>query len=487
MKTSGFDCARKDDESMVWRLKLGALFIPIVFLGGCATVQLNAGFVDVGASVEERAGMSVSWNNGSDLDRAAEERVRALLKNRLTADQAVQVALLTNRELQALYSDLGIAQADLVQAGLLRNPIFDAAVTFPVSGGRAEPELTAVMNFLDVLYMPLRKRIAAARFAETKLRVTGSVLDFAGQVRRAFYFHQANEQMLELRQTIVEGLASSFLVAERLHQAGNISDLDFARERALLETGKLALRSAESAVSQSRERLNMLMGLWGSDAGWDIDKRMADVPTRPPDTETLEKVSIEKSLDLEIAKQRLVTTGEQLGFAKSTALVPQWGMGMRGERRDGPWSVGPVLEFPIPLFDQGQARTGRAGAELRRAQQEYYALAVRIRSTARAVRDRLLSAHDRALYSRDILVPLRESIVNEAQRQYNAMQLGVFELLRAREQQIEAGVAYVEALRDYVMAASDLTQLMSGSLPESNTLRPARTFERMRVNESEGH
>jgi cobalt-zinc-cadmium efflux system outer membrane protein len=145
-------------------------------------------------------------------------------------------------------------------------------------------------------------------------------------------------------------------------------------------------------------------------------------------------------------------------------------LGVGAEREEG-WKVGPVLSVPIPLFDQGQARVGRAVAELRRSQQEYYALAVRVRATARAVRDRMLGAQDRALYYRDILLPLQERIVNEAQLQYNAMQIGIFHLLRDRERQIETGVAYVGALREYWLARADLLHISSGRLPASNGVR----------------
>ena len=58
-----------------------------------------------------------------------------------------------------------------------------------------------------------------------------------------------------------------------------------------------------------------------------------------------------------------------------------------------------------------------------------------------------------------------ERIVQESQLHYNAMQIGAFDLLRAREQQIESGVAYIEALRDYALAAADIAQLLSGRLP----------------------
>jgi cobalt-zinc-cadmium efflux system outer membrane protein len=453
------------------------LFVLLVFLSGCTTVAMNAGFDEVKGTVEERSARKISWNNGTELDKEAADKVDSLLKTKLTADEAVQIALLNNRELQALYSELGVAQADLVQAGLLRNPIFDAAILFPVSnGGKPKLELSAVMDFLDIFYIPLRKRVAAARFEEAKLRITGAVLDFSARVRTAFFLHQANEQMLGLRQTIVQALAASSELSRRLNEAGNITDLDFARDRALLEAGKLALRSAEVAARQGREELNILMGLWGNHTEWQTDGRLPDIPQQPMQTENIERVALDRSVDLLNARQRLVFAGEQLGFNRWTALLPEMQVGTGSEREeDGSWKVGPVFEFPIPLFDQGQARIGRSAAELRRTQQEYYALAVRIRSTARSIRDRAEGFRDRALYYRDILLPLHERIVNESQLQYNAMQLGPIQLLRAKEQQIETAVAYIEALRDYWLAQIDIGQLLSGRLPTSNGATPTST------------
>jgi len=459
-------------------LKIAGLLASLGWLSGCAAMPLDGGFSDVSAAVEQRAAVKVFWNNGSDLDAQARQKLRSLLNGSLTADAAVQVALLNNRELQATYSDLGVAQADLVQAGLLKNPIFDAAITFPISGGRTDFELTAVMNFLDVFYVPLRKRVAAARFQETKLRVTGAVLDFVGRVRTAFYVHQANEQILELRQTVAAALAASYEAARRQHEAGNISDLDLLRQKAPFEAGKLALRSAEAAAAQSREQLNMLMGTWGEETNWKMEKRLPDIQLQEIKAAEIEKTAIAKSLDLENAKQRIIVAGEQLGVTKATALVPEWGLGTRGERQEGAWSVGPMLEIPLPIFDQGQGRMGRAAAELRRAQQEYYALAVTIRASSRAAFERLEASRDRALYARDILLPLHERIVNEAQLHYNAMQLGVFELIRAREGQIEAGLTYVEALRDYTLALGDLTQLLNGRLPRSDAPTTSRSSVR---------
>ena len=386
--------------------RIGFLLLWLFGLSGCASVNLTAGFPEVSAAVEERSATKIVWNSGTELDKAAAEQLRSLLQRKLTADDAVQIAMLNNRDLQATYTELGLAQADLVQAGLFKNPILDAAVFFPLTGVRPDFQLSVVVGFLDALYVPLRKRVAAALFEEAKLRVTGAVLDFAAQVRTAFYVHQANEQLLELRQTIVQALTASLEVSRRLHEAGNISDLDLARDRAQTEATKVALRSAEVDSRQSREQLNSLMGAWGEETRWQIDGRMPDLPAEALQVNGVERVALTRSIDLSHARQRIIAAGQQLGLNRATALVPDMELGAGAEREgEEAWKVGPVLAVPIPLFDQGQARIGRAVAELRRAQQEYYALAVRIRATARALQDRIEGAQDQALYYRDILLP----------------------------------------------------------------------------------
>jgi cobalt-zinc-cadmium efflux system outer membrane protein len=168
--------------------------------------------------------------------------------------------------------------------------------------------------------------------------------------------------------------------------------------------------------------------------------------------------------------------------------MPDLDVGPAAEREgEEAWKVGPSITVPLPVFDQGQGRIGRAVAGLRRAQQEYYALAVRVRATARAVQERVVGAQDQVFYYRDILLPLRERIVNEAQLHYNAMQIGVLQLLRDREQEIETAVAYVEVLRDYWLARTDLSQIASGRLPSANSLQGTGGGGSMKMNGSERH
>ncbi len=121
------------------------------------------------------------------------------------------------------------------------------------------------------------------------------------------------------------------------------------------------------------------------------------------------------------------------------------------------------MSFPVPLWNQGQPRIATARAKLQQARKRYYALGVEIRSRARALRERLRLSRERARRYQKVQLPLRQKIVERTQRQYNAMQLGVFELLRARERQIRSTVNYIGALRAYWIARARIRQLLSGS------------------------
>ncbi|MGE0681318.1 MAG: TolC family protein [Candidatus Binatia bacterium] len=438
-------------------------------LGGCAAVAVDpyAGFPEVSQLVTERIGQEITRIPNTEETPPALEAIRARLQDGLSEDDAVHLTLLNNQELQALYARLGIAQADLVQASLLHNPVADVTTGFPVGGGIVDLSFGVAMDFIDLLYTPLRKRVAAARFEETKLRVAAEVLDFAWRTRTAFYRHQANEQMVEMRRQVAASTAASFELAQRMREAGNIRELDLASEHALAEEAKLDLRRAEIAVRESHEQLNTLMGLWGEETqAWTVAPvRLPEPPREPLDSARLESRAIERSLDLAATEQLIVAAAENVGLDRTSGLFPEVIVGGKGERDGSEWEPGPTFILPLPFFDRGQARIARAQAELRQARELHHALAVRIRAVTRTTRDRLDGYRDRALHYHDVLLPVRNRIVQETQLQYNAMQIGPLELLRAKEQQIETAVRYIDTLQEYWMTRADLALILAGRLP----------------------
>lgn len=452
-------------------------------LSGCAAVAVDpqAGFPEVSQLVNERVGQQITRTPDVEETPPALEAIRIQLQDGLREDEAVQITLRNNHELQVLYARLGIAQADLVQASLLHNPVVDVTTGFPVAGGIVDLSFGIAMDFIDLLYTPLRKRVAAAKFEEVKLRVAAEVLDFAWRTQTAFYQHQANEQMIEMRRQVAASTAASFELAQRMREAGNIRELDVASERALAEEAKLALRLAEIRGRESRETLNALMGLWGEEAqAWTVTPVRLPEPSREPlDSTHLESRAIERSLDLAAAEQLIVAAAENVGLDRASGLFPEVIVGGKGERDGSEWEPGPTFVLPLPFFDRGQARIARAQAELRQARELRHALAVRIRAVTRTTRDRLDGYHDRALYYREVLLPVRDRVVQETQLQYNAMQVGPQDLLRAKEQQIETAERYIDSLREYWTAHADLALILAGRLPPTEPAPVAPVLEQL--------
>lgn len=434
-------------------------------LSGCASMNPGMGFDDVEKSVSERSGARIHWNNGSQADAEVKASVEAMLSNDLTADEAVQIALLNNRNLQAIYEELNLAQSDLVQAGLLRNPIFSGEVRFATSGDGTGVALDVAQDFVSLLWLPLRKGRAEAAFEGAKIRVTAAVLDAAFETQVAFYDYQASEQAREMRATVLEAMEASYDLAKHLREAGNNRELDVFNERALYEQSKLDLAAAEAVALNLRERLNALMGLWGPQTQWCAATRLPDLPEQEAATDGMERKAIEASLDLSLLRREMEIAVRTVGIATPLGWLDDADVGVAADREvEGDWSVGPSLSLPIPLFDQGQAAVGRGRAQLRQATERYIARAIEIRSRVRAAQSTVLSTYGRARYYQQIILPLRQRILEETQLHYNAMQVSAFELLQAKRDQINAGADYISTLRDYWKARAILDQTLRGRM-----------------------
>ena len=98
-------------------LRLTGLAALVLVLTGCASLSPDGGFGEVEKATAERIGAPVqlAWaRQPEDLDRIA-QRVNQLLGKPLSMNDAVQVALMNNRGLQAAYAELGITEAEIVQ------------------------------------------------------------------------------------------------------------------------------------------------------------------------------------------------------------------------------------------------------------------------------------------------------------------------------------------------------------------------------------
>jgi cobalt-zinc-cadmium efflux system outer membrane protein len=206
------------------------------------------------------------------------------------------------------------------------------------------------------------------------------------------------------------------------------------------------------------------MGLTDSQTDWRSADRLPSVPGSELQTSDAEARVIAASIDLAAARQRILTLAKKYRVVKATSLVPQLDAGAEIAREDSENEAGPSFTAELPLFDWGRARKASARLEIMKAQDQYTALAVRARSLARAQRAKLLSARQTALYYANTVIPQSRRLLASAERQYNAMQIGVFQLLQAKERQIRAEEEYVGALATYWRERWRFAQLLKGKL-----------------------
>jgi cobalt-zinc-cadmium efflux system outer membrane protein len=442
-----------------------AVVSPLV-LAGCISTNPQPAFDDVGRHVTARTGHEVRWML-DDAERAEiESAVTALLQTNLTAQSCVGIALLNNRTLQAEFESLGISQAELAQATRLKNPEFVGTWKMPVSAiPGVNAEYALAQNFLDLIMLPARKKIATQNLESTKLRVAHEVLKLSEEVQRAFFTAQAQQQFVERLRIIVEINEAAADLAVRQHDAGNINDLELLNQKAAYDESKLDLAMSEAQVRSNRERLNRLLGLWGTQTAWQITDALPSLPEEEVPLEHLEAIAVNQRLDLAAARGEGIAIAGALKLKKDFRYLPGVSIGVDAERDlDRSWLVGPSLALEIPLFDQGQGQIAHLAAEYRRAQRHFEALAVNIRSEVREARDTLIAARDVADYHQKVLLPQRQRILREMLLQYNAMQKSSYDLLLAKEREQHEEKAAIEALRDYWIARAELERAVGGSL-----------------------
>ena len=434
-------------------------------LAGCA-VPLKGGFADVEKLSADRMNQQVYWIQGAAEDLLVEQMTDSLLAGELSVDAAVQIALLNNRSLQARYEELGIAQAELVQAGLLHNPVFSASVRFTTaSAPERNTEFGVTQSFLDLLLRPARKGVAAAQFEGSKRRVGDAVINLAFETRRASYTLQGSLSIVSMLRTIAEAAAASAELARRQREAGNISDLEMALQQAPYERARMDLIAGEATVVEDHERLNRLMGLSGRRTGWTLSARLPDLPATDPVFDRAESLAVTRRLDLAAMRWDIEALAQSHAITVNWRFIPLIDVGLDTEKdTDGSRVTGPSVAIQVPLFDRGQAKLARSRAALRQAENQMKALAVDITSEVRVARNRLVVARSIAEQYRDTVIPLWERIVAESQRHFNYMLVGAYQLLQARSDEVDAYRAYVEAVRNYWVAYSDLERVMGGQL-----------------------
>lgn len=430
----------------------------------CVSVPRDAGTTGVEQAVAQRGGPAVAWN--AQPSTSDHERVSAMLGDELTADEAVAIAMLNSPRLQVTLAELGIARADLIEASTITNPVFEFEIRFPGEPYRPY-ELRLAQSLIELIQLPRRRAMGRAAFDAAQMRVSSEVLRFGGDVRATYFELVAATQHVALSRTIAESAQTAAEVALKQHAAENITDLDLENEQALYEQAKLDLARAEKRVLLAREALIRAMGIRNTAAEWRVPASFPELPASELEQQQLEQLAATQRLDLAIARRELEVAQQQVPLARLAVLEETVVDGHYEREPDGNHTVGPGIEFPIPIFNTGRAGRTRAEAQFLRARHVLNALETETASQLRAARATLAEARARVEYYRDVVVPRRARIVELTKLEHNAMLVGVFQLLQAKQNELQARRDYIDAQREYWSARTDLDRALQGVGGES--------------------
>jgi outer membrane protein TolC len=452
-------------EPSRWRLL--PLAAALMLLAGCAGFSSDGGFGAVEQAARERLGKDVAWARSDEDRKMLADRVAGLLDQPLSADDAVQIALLNNRGLQAGFHELGITEAELVRAGRLPNPhvsMFHASRK--AHGARDyKIEQAITFNLFSLLTMPQAIDLNRQRFEQTQRAVSLQVLRLAADVRREWARAVAAGETLRYMKQVMDAAEAGAELARRMQAAGNFSALARAREQGFYADAALNLARAQQAHGAARERLTRLLGLWGEQTAFTLPDRLPGLPAVPRDAPDIEREAMASRIDLRIAKLDADATARSLGLTKTTRFIDVLEIGparvLEGRRGES-YKKGYEISVELPLFDWGAARVVRAEHLYMQSVERVAEAAINARSEVREAYGSYRAAFDIARHYRDEVVPVRKRISGENLLRYNGMLIGVFDLLADARAQIASVNGYIESLRDFWLAQADLDMAMVG-------------------------
>ncbi len=444
------------------------LFLTSVFISGCASMK-DADLRSVETMTQPRIGIPLKQYDLPE-ESSIRDAILPMLTGELTMDSALRVGLLNNAALQAVYQELGIARADLLQSTLFKNPRFEGHARVPHGDGNVNTEFVATQDFMDILLMPLRKDVASAQLEEAKLRVGDAIVNLVAEIKIVYVEVLAAEQQKAMRKTVLDASEAAMEVSERLYAAGNINAIERDTQRSHHQQAVLDFLQSESTAKLAREPLNRLLGLKGNMANaWSVQATLPEIPSAEQSLEVLEELALRDRLDYAALKEKTEVSRRALR-ATRLGIIPEAEIGYNTEREpENERVTGPMWNVVVPLFDWKQAATARAESELRLGQFRASAFEVQVLSEVRQARERLLYYRNVTQQYKQDVIPTRQKLVESLQQHYNFMLIGVFQLIEGKQEEIQARREYIEALKNYWVARTELERAVGGRLTDDET------------------
>lgn len=473
---SRFVSERSTSAVPSFRAALGLCFLAAASIGGCQTTDVLPSRSDVAANIENRfgAGISDSLEPGEVLVPPGVN-----FDDGISDDEAVSVALWNNAALQEVLAELGISNAQLLDAGLISDP--QLVMLFPL--GPKQLELTAFQS-IDVLWLqPIRIRAATLDLDRVSRVMVQSGLDVIRDVRVAHANLQLAQQQSELARE-AEALRTEIATLGRKRlAAGDISELEVAALQIDSLQAKATAARTKQDVEIAQQRLRTLIGL--TMYADQIDAASDDlllIPIQNSDALTNEALALRP--DLRAAEIAIETTAERARLARNQfmtidAVVDSNSRGRRG------FEAGPGMRFTLPLFNRNRGGIAIADAQAQRADRQYVTVRDRVTLEVRTAYAQLEQAQQNLQLVRGEILPLLSQTNELARRNFENGGATYFLILQTTGQYLDARMRELQLIADLRRAIAELersvgrkveVRVLNVEEPKALVLEPARSL-----------
>lgn len=404
---------------------------------GCASVRPAADF----GRASDHAAEATDVDSGLIGIPAEEPQVQDAIAGRLaegvSIEEAVEIALLNNKDLQAAFYDIGISRADVVQSGLLANPSLGAVLRFPKDRGDATLEARLAWNLVDLWHRPARKRVQEQHLERTVLDVAHLSAQLAASTRAAYVAAVAAEGARVVEEENLTSTGEFLELTLARQEAGSATEAEANTARAEHLEQEVRLRSASLLEFEKKLRLATLLGLDVGPEELSLTSALAPPPDASFDLEALMVGAAAHRLDLRAARENVRAIESEVSLEKRLFLR-EFRVGVELESRGDERELGPGLDMELPLFDRNSAQVTRAELRHQQAQTTLDALTIATHQQVRAAHERLASTLETARAYREDIAPLRESSLELAREAFRAGKTGFLSVLEAQKQLLAA-------------------------------------------------
>lgn len=441
-------------------MRTGTLWICVVAaieLGtGCATMNGAPASGELDAGIRARAGSGLRLESTQALPPDVN------LDDGITQEEAVAVALWNNPSFQATLADLGVARADLAEAGLLRNPIL--SLLFPI--GPKQLEFTVQFPFDALVQRPARVLAARLNLQAIGERLVWDALTLVAQVRTAHAEAVMADRRLLLATENAELAMRLADITDARLRAGDISELEARAPRNEASRTEVMRRVAV----HDRDFTRLTLGAWlGLDRTADVvqPQRSAAYDFSPcPIDATRLRDALAARPDVRAAELSIEAATARARWERSRVLALIGVLDANGSGSQG-FEAGPGVNVEPPIFNRNQGGVARAAVEIARASQRYTAVRVQVVADVRSADVRVSQAQQALDGWAMEIVPSLEIERQQAEIAYQAGEIPLFPVLDVSRRLIDGRMRQLDAEADLYRSRIALERALGRSCQDT--------------------